>query len=530
MGIPGELYIDGVGLTRGYLNLPALTAERFIPNPFSNQPGSRLYKTGDLASYLPDGNIDFLGRIDHQVKIRGFRIELGEIETIICQHSSVSLSVVLVNEEKPGDKSLVAYITSSEEKVLSTNALRRFLQEKLPDYMIPSKFVVLDTLPLMPNGKVNRKALADANSNTKVRSDKQVLPRTPLEQKLVQLWEETLQISPIGVTENFFDLGGHSLLAIRLLADIEHHLGYSLPLVILFREGTIEKIAVMLEREYEANDSQLLIPLQSKGDRPPLFLVHQHGGYGLSYSVLAQTLGKEQPLYALQARGLDGKQQPLNSIEAMASTYLAIIREIRPQGPYYLGDHVFGGLVAFEMASQLEASGEIVENLLIIDTHPPLSTGELELSLTDDTGLLNFFVEQIGLYMNETINVSLEELSTLESAEQLEYVLEVLRKHELIPPNAGKNLLTGFMNVYKANSQAILGYQFQPIKSSVSLFKTQGLTAQFPNDPTVGWEKLAHRKVNIYPVIGDHQSILKQPDVHHLAEAIKKVLMNNQYC
>ncbi|MDJ0732638.1 MAG: amino acid adenylation domain-containing protein [Nostocaceae cyanobacterium] len=526
VGIPGELYIHGVGLTRGYLNRPDLTAERFIPNPFSNQPGSRLYKTGDLATYLPDGNIDFLGRIDNQVKIRGFRIELGEIETILCQHSSVRSGVVVVNEDKPEDKSLVAYVTTYEEQVLSTNALRRFLQEKLPDYMIPSNFVILDTIPLMPNGKVDRKALAGASSNTRVRSSKQILPRTPLEQKLAQLWEETLQISPIGVTENFFDLGGHSLLAIRLLADIEKHLGYSLPLVVFFREGSIEKIAAMLEREYETNDSQLLIPLQTKGDRRPLFLIHQHGGYGLSYSVLAETLGQQQPLYALQARGLDGKQQPLDSIKTMASTYLEVIREIIPSGPYSLGGHSFGGLVAFEMASQLEAAGEVVENLLILDTHPPLPTAELESSLDDDTALLNFLVEQIGLHVNETINVSLEELSTLESAAQLDYVLEILHKHELIPPDAGKNFLTGFMNVYKANSQAVVTYQPQPIKSPLSIFKTQGLSEQFPDDSTVGWQKLANGEINVYPLIGDHQSILKSPHVNHLAQAIKNVLMN----
>jgi amino acid adenylation domain-containing protein len=524
VGVPGELHIHGVGLTRGYLNLPGLTAEKFIPNPFSNQPGGRLYKTGDLACYLPDGNVEFLGRIDNQVKIRGYRIELGEIEVILCQHSSVREAVVIVNEDKPGDKSLVAYVTTYEEQILSTNTLRRFLQEKLPDYMIPTSFVILDTMPLMPNGKVNRKALRASNSNTRVRSSQQVLPRTLLEQKLVQLWEETLQISPIGVTENFFDLGGHSLLAIRLLAEIEKHLGYSLPLVIFFREGTIEKIAIMLEREQESNDSQLLIPLQTQGDRPPLFLIHQHGGYGLSYSQLAQTLGKEQPLYALQARGLDGKQQPLDSIEAIASTYLAIIREILPHGPYLLGGHSFGGLVAFEIASQLEAQGEKVENLLIIDTHPPLPTAELEASVEDDTALVAFLVEQIGLYANETINISQQELSTLEEAEKLNYVLQILRNHEVIPPDADTNFITGFINVYKANSQAIINYQPQPIQSPLSVFKTQGLTELFPVDPTVGWHKLALGEVQVYSLIGDHHSILKEPHVKHLAEAIQKVV------
>ncbi|MEC4812262.1 MAG: amino acid adenylation domain-containing protein [Scytonema sp. PMC 1069.18] len=519
IGVPGELYIHGVGLTRGYLNRPELTAEKFIPNPFSHEPGERLYKTGDLACYLADGNVEFLGRIDNQVKIRGYRIELGEIEAVLCQHSSVREAVAIVNED-----TLVAYVTAYEEQILSTNTLRRFLQEKLPDYMIPASFVILDTMPLMPNGKVDRKALRASNSDTRVRSSQQIPPRTLLEQKLVQLWEETLQISPIGVTENFFDLGGHSLLAIRLLAEIEKHLGYSLPLVIFFREGTIEKIAAMLERESEPKDSQLLIPLQTKGDRRPLFLIHQHGGYGLSYSQLAQTLRKEQPLYALQARGLDGKQQPLDSIEAMASAYLQAIREILPHGPYSVGGHSFGGLVAFEMASQLEAQGEEVENLLIIDTHPPLPTVELEASVEDDTALLAFLVEQIGLYVNETINISQQELLTLKEAERLDYVLQILRTREVIPPDAGTNFVTGFINVYKANSQAIIHYQPKPIRSPLSVFKTQALAEQFPDDPTVGWHKLAPGQVQVYSLIGDHNSILREPHVQHLAEAIQKVV------
>ncbi len=527
IGVPGELYIQGTGLARGYLNRPGLTAEKFIPHPFNHQPNARLYKTGDLACYLPDGNIKFLGRIDNQVKIRGFRIELGEIEVVLSQHPAVREAVVLVHEDQPGDKYLVAYVTYYEEQVLSPTALRRFLQEKLPDYMMPGSFVILDTLPLMPNGKVNRRALKDSNSTARVRSGKRIPPRTLLEQKLAQLWEEVLQVSLIGVTENFFDLGGHSLLAIRLLAEIEKQLGYSLPLVTFFREGTIEKIAAILEGDRKSNHSELLIPLQIKENKPPLFLIHQHGGYALSYSVLAHNLGKEQPLYALQARGLDGKQQPLDSIPAMASTYLKVIQDILPNGPYLVGGHSFGGLVAFEIASQLEAIGKPVEHLLIIDTHPPLATTELEASLDDNAALLTFFVEQICLHVNEDINISYEYLSSLEEAEQLEYVLQLLRTHQLIPPDVGNNFVTGFLNVYKTNSRAIVRYQPQPIQSSISIFKTRALTELFPEDPTVGWGKLTNTKVRIYPVIGGHQSILKEPDVKNLAETIQQVLLTD---
>jgi amino acid adenylation domain-containing protein len=525
IGVPGELHIGGVGLARGYFNRPTLTAEKFIPNPFSNEPGARFYKTGDLARYLPDGNIEFLGRIDNQVKIRGFRIELGEIETALAQHPAVREAVVLACEDQPGDKRLVAYVVPRQEQVLSTSTLRGFLKEKLPNYMIPGAFVMLDKLPLTPNGKVDKRALSAPSADGNTRSGERIPPRTPLEQKLVELWEEVLQVSRIGVTENFFDLGGHSLLAIRLIAEIENRLGYSLPLATLFRESTVENIALQLERDYKPSDSDVLVPLQTKGDRLPLFLVHQAGGYGLSYSVLADVLGKEQPLYALQSRGLDGKQQPLNTVEAMASTYIKAIREILPYGPYLLGGHSFGGLVAFEMASQLEAAGERVEHLFIIDIHSPLPEPEVEAALDDHAALLGFMIEQIGLYFNKTVSVSYEELSVLDEAERFEHVLQLLRRHEIVPPNSRKNLIVGLLNVYKANVRASLRYQPKPIKSSLSVFKTTALAERFLlEDPTVGWRELTSGQVRFCTVSGEHQSLLKEPHVKELSAAIEEVL------
>ncbi|GAX43744.1 amino acid adenylation domain protein [Tolypothrix sp. NIES-4075] len=540
ISVPGELHIAGVGIARGYFNRPALTAEKFIPNPFEMSRGAgeqgsrgaggeskRLYKTGDLARYLPDGTIEFLGRIDNQVKIRGFRIELGEIENTLIKHPQVLNTAVIAWEDQSGNKRLVAYIVPKQEQVISPNILRHFLKEKLPDYMVPGNFVMLDALPLTPNDKVDTKALPAPNSDRNLDSTKQILPRTPLEHKLVEIWEELLQVQPIGVTENFFDLGGHSLLVIRLTAAIEQRLGYNLPVAALFQEGTIAHIAALLEQERSPSDSDLLVPLQIKGDLLPLFLVHQAGGYALSYSVLARTFSQERPIYALQARGLDGKQPPLDSIEAMASSYLKAIRQILPSGPYLLGGHSLGGLIAFEMASQLEATGEQVEQVIIIDTHPPLPTPEIEASLNDNAAILCFIVEQIGLHFNETVSVSYEEISTLNEVAQFEYVLQILRQHELIPPDSGRNLIAGLVNVYKANSQASLHYQPQLIKSSISLFKTPSLAKQFPDDPTVGWGKLTSAKVRVCCVNGEHQTLLKEPYVKSIATAIEELLPSN---
>jgi amino acid adenylation domain-containing protein len=530
IGVPGELHIGGLGLARGYFHRPELNNDKFISNPFSNQPGARLYKTGDLVRYLPDGNIEFLGRIDHQVKIRGFRIELGEIETALSQHPDVLNSVVITSTDSFGSNCLIAYIVTQQQPLISSGIWRDFLKAKLPDYMIPSNFVILDHLPLTPNGKVDRKALSTLSVNRNIDSDQQISPRTPLEYKLVEIWEEILKVSPIGVTENFFDLGGHSLLAIRLIAAIEQKLKCNLPVVSLFREGTIEKIATLLEQEKPSSNLDVLIPLQTKGNLPPLFLIHQAGGYGLSYSVLAEKLAKEldkqRPIYAIQARGLDGKQPPLDTIEAMATSYISAIREIQPSGPYLLGGHSLGGLIAFEMAAQLETGGEQIAHLLIMDTHPPLATDEITNSLEDDAGILCFIVEQIGLHFQKTINIAYEELATLDQESQFEYVLQTLQHYEVIPPDSGRNLIAGLINVYKANLQASLIYQPQPVKSPITVFKTASLAEQFPNDPTLGWRKLTCEKVRVCCVTGEHQTMLKEPDVKNLVAEIVEILDN----
>lgn len=246
IGVRGELYIGGDGLARGYLNRPELTAQQFIPHPFSSEPGSRLYKTGDLARCQPDGNIEFLGRIDEQVKIRGFRIELGEIEAVLGQHPAVRETVVMVREDVASDKRMVAYIVPSQEQVPTTSELRCFLKSKLPDYMVPSAFVVLEALPLTPNGKVDRRALPTPNP-VKTELAAVDTPRTSVEEKLVGIWIEVLGLEQVGVQDNFFELGGHSLLATQLLSRVRNTFGVEVPIRSLFETPTVEAIAKYIE-------------------------------------------------------------------------------------------------------------------------------------------------------------------------------------------------------------------------------------------------------------------------------------------
>jgi amino acid adenylation domain-containing protein len=257
VGVAGEAYIGGLGVSNGYLNLPDLTAEKFIPNPFSNEPESRLYKTGDIVCFLPDGTMEFLGRRDFQVKLRGVRIELGEVEATLCLHPSVSEAVVVAREDRPGDKRLVAYVVAAAaESVPSTGVLRAFLQEKLPDYMIPSAFVFLDALPLTANSKVNRQMLP---SSDQLRPDlriEYVAPRTPIEQLLAEIWSDVLGIEKVGIYDNFFELGGHSLLAIQVILRVCDALQLDLPLRLLFESQALSDMAIAILKKYASRIEQ----------------------------------------------------------------------------------------------------------------------------------------------------------------------------------------------------------------------------------------------------------------------------------
>ncbi|MBT5267814.1 MAG: AMP-binding protein, partial [Candidatus Marinimicrobia bacterium] len=388
IGVPGELYVGGSGLARGYLNRPDLTQERFINNPFSEEANSRLYKTGDLVRWLPDGNIEFLGRVDEQVKIRGFRVELGEIEVVLERNPYIRESAVVVNETSKEEKYLVAYVVMLEGHDLQNSELRQFLKERLPDYMIPSFFVETDVLPITPGGKVDRKALpAHDKDGNNTRKD-YISPRTILELQITKIWEEVMERHPIGVRDNFFELGGHSLMAVRLVTQIEEKNGRSLPVRTLFETPTIEGLATLLNQNTIHEPWSHLVAIQPYGSKPPLFCIHPDGGNVLCYMELSQNLGSDIPLYGLQALGTDDGDKLLMRVEEMAEAYLHVIRTVRPEGPYNLAGWSFGGVVAFEMARQLKNLSEEVSILALIDSSAP-GTHEEQMEW-DDAELLVF--------------------------------------------------------------------------------------------------------------------------------------------
>ena len=322
-----------------------------------------------------------MGRIDHQVKIRGFRIELGEVESVVGRHPAVEEAVVIAREEVPGDKRLAAYVVVRQEPTPTFSELRRFLKEKLPDYMIPSSFVYLDVLPLTPNGKVDRRALPAPEKVRQETTESYLKPRDELELQLTKIWEKVLGIKNIGIKDNFFDLGGHSLLAVRLFALIQKRFGKDLPLTILFQAPTIEKLANICRQEGFAASWTSLVPIQPDGTRPPFFCTHGCTGRVLHFHSLARQLGPDQPFYGLSAQGRENDYVPHNRIEEMASHYIKELQTIQSKGPYFIGGSGDGGAIALEMAHQLESQGQKIGLIvLIIPSHAQLNSSQLNIS------------------------------------------------------------------------------------------------------------------------------------------------------
>nr|WP_323073551.1 non-ribosomal peptide synthetase [Mycetohabitans endofungorum] len=369
LGAAGELHIGGDGVARGYLNRPELTAERFAPDPFSDVPDARMYKTGDLARYLPDGNLEFLGRNDYQVKIRGFRIEPGEIEACLLAHPQVRDTVVLARGEDHNTRLIAYTIADPDDSLAST--LRAHAAAHLPEYMVPSAFVRLDAFPLTPNGKLDRRALPAPDDDALVHQAYEA-PQGELETTLAAIWAELLGVERVGRHDSFFALGGHSLLAVRLISRIRAILGIELNIRALLEAPTVAGLVHRsLQLDGTEDDSfDVLLPIKSTGNRPPLFCIHPVGGLSWHYRSLVNHLNTDQPVYGLQARGLNDLQPTAASIEAMASDYIKQIQRIQPSGPYHLLGWSFGGNVVHNMATQLEQQGEKIALLVLLDSYP----------------------------------------------------------------------------------------------------------------------------------------------------------------
>ena len=549
VGVAGELYLGGVGLARGYVGRGDMTAERFVPDGLSGRAGERLYRTGDLVRWREDGQLEFLGRRDQQVKLRGFRIEMGEIEAVLNQHEGVQESVVVAVGKKTEEKRLVGYVvrvkteakeeeeeeieevgagerSSEEVRGVTGRELQRYLEGKLPEYMVPRAYVFLEKLPLTTSGKIDRKALPKPTPDVVIQS----LPRDPLELELARIWENVLATTPVGINQNFFDLGGHSLLAIRLVSAIEARMKTRVPLVALFRYPTVEGLASVLRNLGTEMLSNPLVEIQRGGSKRPLFFVHGGGGSAFVFRTLARHLGPEQPLFAFQHPGLESDEFQTNSVPALAQSYIKAMRTVQPEGPYLLGGWSMGGLVAFEMARQLENQDQEVGFLGIVDR--PMLSGRSEKRISNEVlfqqFLLNVGLTQEVLAKTGTPDDSLE--TRLGLAQQL------LVGSGLLPPDPDSSRMLRLFNVFHKNIQASLTYAPSTTNLPVHVWYARenpatggrgvsdGWLRQMLNrfrtpDPTLGWAGIAGR-VEVSYTPGNHFTILNEPHVSRLAGEI----------
>jgi amino acid adenylation domain-containing protein len=535
IGIPGEMYVAGGGLARGYLNLPELTAERFVLSPMNNEYETRLYKTGDLARHLPNGDIEYLGRIDNQIKLRGFRIELGEIEAALAHHPQVCQAVVVLQGRSANDKRLVGYIISELGEQISMDALQAYLRCKLPEYIVPTFLIMLEELPLTPNGKIDRQVLQQNDMTRPEQSSNYILPRNNIELQLTFIWEEILDVHPIGVHDNFFELGGHSLVAVSLMAKIQKHFGKNLPLAILLQNPTVGQLAsLILSQRTDHMNWSPLVTIQPYGSKPPFFCVPGGAMDVLEFYHLTHYLGSEQPFYGLQPRGLDGDLEPLTRIEDMAACYIEALQIVQPQGPYYLGGHSFGVTVAYEMAQQLLEQGHEVDLLALLDAtvHIPVENPPNIENIEAKALALIGLVKIIESFFEKEIELSYDKLLILNPDEQLEFVSKQL---EMKGIQVGTNQLQGYLQVNHADSQARSLYCQKCIYPiPITLFKAEisdpedpdasELKKQILNDSVWGWNNFSRGFVDLHIVPGDHVSMMTKPHVITLAHQLRNCL------
>lgn len=532
-GAIGELYLGGLGIARGYHHQPALTEARFVPDPFRGEPGARLYRTGDLASYRPDGQLEFHGRVDRQLKVRGYRIEPEEIEAALRAHPAVREALVIARELAGGSPVLVAYVACAAGSVAGSVAgsaptaqeLRGFLQARLPQYMLPAALVLLPALPLSLNGKIDVAALPLPEPFQSAPEAGYVAPRNPVEQRLVEIWESLLGARHVGVYDDFFSLGGHSLLAIRVFSQIEAAYQRQLPLALLFESPTIAHLAAALSESVQPIRWRTLVPIQPKGRQPPFFCLPSVGGGVMDLAELARLLGEDQPFYGLQPRGLDGVTPPHETIESMAEHFVEVIRSAQPAGPYALGGYCFGGVVAYEVARQLQAHGQEVALLAIFEGYaPPRSQSGVSQWAPR---MLYYRLRSLTVWLQDFLGLDQQAmLARLRySAAQRLRLLRLGMPLDVDDPVPEANgLPDSIRRIMELHARASRQYRPLPYDGRLTLFNVRFQPLSRTPDPQRGWGRLARGGVDVHTIAGAHYNILFPPHVQSLAQVLQKCL------
>ncbi len=515
--LPGELYVGGAGLARGYLNRAGLTAERFIPDPFGREAGARLYRTGDLARRLGNGDIEYLGRADDQVKIRSFRIEPGEIETALLTYPSLQAAVVVPRPDNNGDQRLCAYVVARPNNELRIDELRAYLRERLPEHMLAAVFVELEEIPLTTHGKVDKKSLPEPGRWRPDFEKRYEAARNGVEAMLSELWTDVLGVEHIGIHDDFFDLGGDSIKGVIFINRLQERLGKIVHVVNIFNAPTIASFAKYLEAQH-SDARQSLVSIQPQGLLPPFFCIHAVGGNVFSYVSLARRLGVTQPFYALQARGLLGAQEPHTRIEEMATDYIHAIRTVQESGPYMLGGWSMGGLVAFEVACQLQRQGQQVALVALFDSITPY-TARFKQENEQAMQVANFAF-QLGLPAAALANIS-EELLSFDEESQLRRLFKLAERSGIFPTGFDLKQLHHLFKVYRSNNEAVLAYRPRACSAPLVLFRAAETMDDELTDTTYGWSHLAEGSLEIEVVRGNHFTMLDEPHVSLVAQKLR---------
>jgi amino acid adenylation domain-containing protein len=519
VGLAGELYIGGVGVARGYLHHPGLTAARFVPDPFAAVSG-RLYRTGDRVRWRADGVLEYLGRLDAQVKIRGHRIEPGEIETVLARQRGVREARVVVREDTPGHKRLVAYVVGDAVG----NTLRAQLQNHLPGYMVPAAVVVLSRLPLTVNGKLDVRALprpASDDSDSKIEQ-----PKSFVEAQLIHIWEELLGVEVRTPTQSFFDLGGDSFLAVQLLERIKQRLHCDLPVTTLFTGATVRQMANAIAKRQQSGPHapSPVALLQPSGSHPPLFCVHAASGKAIVYIDLVRHLGADRPIFGLEDLG-----DPSRPVTQVASEYVDAIQSVRPDGPYYLAGWSFGGVVAYEMASLLERQGHTISFVGLIDTWEPALEQRMA---TDEVDVLIGLGRELAHLARQEFSIARADLEPLDEEQRISRLLSALHARGILL-RAGPKAIRDLYELPRARAASTRGCTLGQLSAVVTLFRTTknnrvdlepifaGLEAG--EKWTLGWSRVSSR-VNVHTVAGEHDTMCQEPYVRVLAQRMRQVL------
>ncbi|MDF0674714.1 MAG: amino acid adenylation domain-containing protein [Nitrospira sp.] len=510
VGVAGELCVAGVGVGRGYLLNPAKTAEVFVPHPFAKEPGARLYRTGDMAHYLPNGVIQFIGRMDHQVKVRGFRMELGEIESQLLAHPDVHEAAVVTREDARGDKRLVAYAAGGA----SSEALREFLRGRLPDYMVPSVLVVLESLPRNGNGKLDRRSLPEPAGRDPQQTF--VAPRTDMETRLAREWAEVLGLPQVGIHDNFFDLGGHSLTAVQLVSRIQRMIGNPVALLDLFQAPTVAGLAHRISGQAEAASSPFVVLQVGRGGAP-LFCFDPTGTHVSAYQSLAYALGEDRPVYGLTLSWIFSEPWNALSMDRIAEHYATIIRERQPDGPYHLLGWSNGGAVALAVGRLLEQQGRSLAFLGILDTQPQTAS-ESRASVGEE---LNHYIQgdrrEAFLALPETERKALKDgLAQLNEEERVEHAIGWAQARNLLSREESDASVAALKVAYALDRETvrILNAVTQnPLRASIHAWWTSATLDKCGGAP-IDWSRCTRGPVETGTVLGEHTDAVRSIQVH----------------